>query len=212
MKCNNPEAKPTRKQTWAVFCMTKTDIRAKKYNRGEVSQIISDLKDHGKATGPDGEEYFSKNGKGSSNNASSTWAVELVEKAAEAGQKAMEELIKSDTVAPMVVEQHVNQLDDNSPVENRWIVPGGPCGWAAIRVKCNNGPSRKFINQLKKAGLAGGQNSFKDWTKSDYYGGFLKSFVLEGGQSLAYKEAYAHAYAVVLEAAGINTYVISRMD
>lgn len=209
MKCQNPEAKPTRKQTWAVFCMTKQDIRGKKYTRGEVSQIISDLKSKGKAVAPDGEEYFSKNGNGST---SSNWATDLVAKAEEAGQKAMDDLIKSKKVKPMIVEQHVNQLDDNSPVEQSWVVDGGPCGFAFVRVKCTNGPSRKFINELKKKGLAGGQNDFKDWSKSDYYGGFLKSFVLEGGQSLAYKQAYARAYAEVLEAEGINIMVFSRMD
>ena len=208
-KCKDPNAAPTRKQTWCVFCMTKQDIRNKKYTRGEVSQIIGDLKTKGKATAPDGEVFVSKNGRDKTST-SSNWATDLIKKATEAGEKAMEAII--DKVAPMIVEKHVNMLDDNSPVEQAWVVPGGPCGFAFVRVKCTNGPSRKFINQLKKKGLAGGQNSFKDWTKSDYYGGFIKSFVLEGGQSLAYKEAYAGAFAKVLEEAGINVWVYSRMD
>ena len=124
----------------------------------------------------------------------------------------MQELIDSNKVKPMVVAQHANPMDDSSEVTDSWIVPGGPCGFASIRVKCTNGPSRKFINQLKKAGLAGGENSFKEWSKSSYYGGFMKSFTLIGGQSLAYKTAYANAYAGVLEEAGINTWVWTRMD
>ena len=143
---------------------------------------------------------------------SSSWAMDLCSKAEEAGQKAMDELIASNSVPAMVVQQHANVLDDSSEVTEQWVVPGGPCGFAAIRVKCTNGPSRKFINQLKKAGLAGDQNCFKDWSKSDYYGGYMKSFTLIGGQSLAYKTAYANAYAKVLEAEEIDTWVWTKMD
>ena len=146
------------------------------------------------------------------NSNGSSWALDLIAKAEAAGQEAMQELIDSKKVMPMVVQQHENVMDDSSPVAEQWVVAGGPCGFAAIRVKCTNGPSRKFINQLKKAGLAGDINSHCEWHKSDYYGGFMKSFTLIGGQSLAYKEAYAHAYAEVLDAEGINTWVWSRMD
>ena len=112
----------------------------------------------------------------------------------------------------MVVQQHSDVLDDSSPVKKEWVVPGGPCGFASIRVKCTNGPSRKFINQLKKAGLAGDQNTFKEWSKSDYYGGFMKSFTLIGGQSLAYKTAYAYGYESVLASEDIDTWIWTRMD
>jgi hypothetical protein len=124
----------------------------------------------------------------------------------------MQELIDSNKVKPMVVQQHAEVMNDSSPVTEQWVVQGGPCGFASIRVKCTNGPSRKFINQLKKNGLAGDRNTFKEWSKSDYYGGYMKSFTMIGGQSLAYKEAYAYAYAGVLDEAGINTWVWSRMD
>jgi hypothetical protein len=149
---------------------------------------------------------------GLANKSSGIWALDLIKKAEAAGEEAMRALIDSKKVKPMVVQQHENMLDDNSPVKESWVVQGGPCGFASIRVKCTNGPSRKFINELKKAGLAGGQNSHKEWSKSDYYGGFMKSFTLIGGQSLAYKEAYAYAYAGVLNEADINTWVWTRMD
>ena len=221
-KCRNPKAKPTGKQTWAFFCMTKQDIRGCRYTRGEVSAMIGELIENGETISPDNVVYRHHKyapsmtvgavlaHKQKRAKRSTSWAEQLMVKAHEVGQKALDEI--KGKVTPMVVQQHANPLDDDSPVEQEWIVEGGPCGFAWVRVKCTNGPSRKFINQLKKAGLAGDQNSFKDWTKSDYYGGFLYSFTRVGGQSLAYKEAYAGAFARVLEDAGIDTYMFSRMD
>lgn len=145
----------------------------------------------------------------------SSWALDLIKQAETAGEESMKELIDSKAVVPMIVQQHENVADDNSPVQEQWVVEGGCCGFASIRVKCVNGPSRKFINQLKKAGLAGGDRYSgynTEWSKSDYYGGFMKSFSGIGGQSLAYKEAYAYAYEGVLAKAGINTWVWTRMD
>lgn len=254
--CKNPDGEPTRKQTWAVFCMTGQDIRGANLTRQEVSNMISDLKTTGDHTLPKGKTYgdgedfictkanlkktrdrlwdkeitpftvgavldhkaktkvdrsndFSAKRRSNSNG---SWALDLIAKAEAAGEKAMQELIDSKAVKPMIVQEHENMLDDNSPVKQQWIVQGGPCGFASIRVKCTNGPSRKFISQLKKAGLAGDINSHCEWSKSDYYGGFMKSFTLIGGQSLAYKECYARAYEKVLQAEGINTWIWSRMD
>jgi hypothetical protein len=240
--CKDPNGEPTRKQTWAVFCMTGQDIRESNLTRQEVSNMISDLKDSGDHTLPkgktygDGEDFIctKENLQKTSDRlwdkktkpftvkavleskqkrySNGGWALDLIKQAEAAGEKAMQELIDSNKVAPMVVQQHADPMDDNSRVTEQWVVPGGPCGFASIRVKCTNGPSRKFINQLKKAGLAGGENSFKEWSKSSYYGGFMKSFTMIGGQSLAYKTAYANAYAEVLEKAGVNVWVWTRMD
>ena len=242
-RCKNPNALPTSRQTWAVFCMTGQDIRDCGLTREEVSAMIGALKTKGEYFLPEGKTYgdgedfictkaklretanglWAKSGrsnpmtvkavvasKKSKPKKNTSWATDLLEKAHEAGQKALEAI--KPKVAPMVVEQHVDQLDDNSPVAQSWVVEGGPCGFAFVRVKCTNGPSRKFISELKKKGLAGDQNSFKDWSKSDYYGGFLYSFTMVGGQSLAYKEAYAGAFTNVLLNAGLDAYMFSRMD
>jgi len=223
--CKNPDGEPTRKQTFAVFCMTKKDIRDIDMTRQQVSDIIGALKSVGVATLPDGSFLYHKDGKKEGvewdkevkpySVKSKSWALDLIEKAESAGELAMKELIASKKVVPMVVQEHADMADDNSEVVQEWVVEGGPCGFASIRVKCVNGPSRKFINQLKKAGLAGGDRYsgyHTEWSKSDYYGGYMKSFTLIGGQSLAYKTAYASAYARVLEEAGIDTWVWSRMD
>jgi len=241
--CKDPNAEPTRKQTFAVFCLSGQDIRESNLTRQEVSNMISDLKDSGDHTLPKGKTYgegedficskknlrktanklWEKEGtsnpmtvgavvKSKANSNGSSWALDLIKKAEAAGAEAMQELIDSNEVAPMIVQQHADMMNDNSPVTEQWVVEGGCCGFASIRVKCTNGPSRKFISQLKKAGLAGGENSHKDWSKSSYYGGFMKSFSGIGGQSLAYKEAYAYTYANILTAEGINTWVWTRMD
>jgi len=250
--CKSPNAAPTSKQTFAVFCLTGNDVRGTDLTRQEMSNMIGDLKSKGDHTLPAGKKYIDKHGDesdfictkaalretanklwkksgrdnpmtvGAVSNKTpgvggkpyddSRWALDLIKKAELAGEEALRKLIESKKVAPMVVQQHENMADDNSPVAQEWVVPGGPCGFAMIRVKMVNGPSRKFINQLKKAGLAGGRNSHRDWSKSDYYGGFMKSFSMVGGQSLAYKTAYAYAYEGVLAEAGINTWVWSRMD
>ena len=228
-KCKSPKAEPTSKQTWAVKCMTGQDIRETGLTRQEVSDMIGDLKSKGKAVLPAPRTMPNKDivlytrerakGGGEKSNSKATrkrskksWAEELCSKAEAAGQKAMDELIASKTVQPMVVAEHANMLDDSSPVKKSWVVKGGACGFASIRVKCMNGPSRKFINQLKKAGIAGDRNTFKQWSKSDYYGGYMKSFTLIGGQSLAYKVAYAYAYSEVLSNEGIDTWVWTKDD
>lgn len=220
--CKNPDGEPTRKQTFAVYCMTKYDIRDIGLTRQQVSDMIGDLKSKGVTELPDGTPIYTKGNESSkkakvrpSKTIAGTWALKLLKQAEAAGEKAMQELIDSKEVAPMVVQQHANVMDDSSPVTDQWVVDGGPCGFASIRVMCTNGPSRKFINQLKKAGLAGGDRYsgyHTEWSKSDYYGGFMKSFSSIGGQSLAYKTAYANAYARVLDAEGINTWVWTRMD
>lgn len=229
--CKNPAGAPTRKQTFAVFCLTGQDIRDINLTRQEVSDLIGALKSTGKAVLPEGRVlkdnsitlYTKDRAKGGgvkskarpSKTIAGTWASKLIKQAEQAGEKALQELIDSNKVRPMVVQQHADMTDDDSPVTEQWVVAGGPCGFASIRVKCTNGPSRKFINQLKKVGLAGGDRYsgyHTEWSKSDYYGGYMKSFTLIGGQSLAYKSAYAYAYARVLEDAGIDTWVWTRMD
>jgi hypothetical protein len=252
--CKNPAGEPTRKQTWAIFCMTGEDMRKCKLTRQEVSNMIGDLKSKGDHTLPSGKKYTDKHGdesdfictkaalketanglwekSGKSNpmtvgavvkskkvpgNGSkpydqSRWAVDLLAEAVAKGEESLKILIDSHKVVPMVVQQHADIFNDNSPVTEQWVVEGGACGFASIRVKCTNKASRKFISQLKKSGIAGGRNDFKEWSKSDYYGGYMKSFTRIGGQSLAYKTAYAYGFESVLAKAGIDTWVWTRMD
>jgi hypothetical protein len=100
---------------------------------------------------------------------------------------------------PMVVESHVNPLDDSSPVVHQEVVEGGACGFAWINIKPGNS---SFARYLKKEGIA----------RTDTYYGGVTIWVGEGGQSMARKEAYARGYARVLQENGIRAYVGSRMD
>lgn len=130
-------------------------------------------------------------------------AKELFEKAKEAGNRAAHDC----KPVPMTVE------DSNSG--KQWHVPGGVCGFAWILIKCNNGPSRRFINQLKKAGIV--TNNISNFghgfaeIKPHYNGGFNWWCPL-ATQSMETKEAYMDAAAKVLKEAGITVYSQSRID
>jgi hypothetical protein len=78
-----------------------------------------------------------------------------------------------------------------------WVVEGGPCGFAWVSFAGNI----PFGRWAKKAGVA-----------SSGYPKGLQVWVGEGGQSMARKEAYASAYAMVLRQYGISAYAGSRMD
>ena len=104
------------------------------------------------------------------------------------------------TPVPMVVEEHVNMLDDNSPVKKAYYVPNGVCGFASV-ITDEHGNSR-FVKYLKSAGEG----------DKYYYGGYYVKWVREFGQSLEKKESYAAAYVKVLSDYGIRAFAHSRMD
>jgi hypothetical protein len=124
---------------------------------------------------------------------------ELYERAHDAGMKAAE----GHTPVPMIVQQHSNVMDDNSPVVQSWNVGGGVCGfsWTVIRPgNCS------FANWMKKNGKG---------KYSEYERGVLVwagSEFSDFGQSMTTKEAYSHAFANVISDAGINITTYSRMD
>jgi len=99
-------------------------------------------------------------------------------------------------VTPMIIQQHKNMLDDSSPVVKQYFVSDGVCGFASVVVR-----DIKFSNQLKKLGI-GRKNYGTGWSIS----------VSDFNQSLTRKEAYAHAFAKVLNDHGITAYTDSRMD
>jgi len=130
----------------------------------------------------------------------------LVRKAMRAGTEALQAAMPT----PMVVSQHANPLNDNSPVVQEWYVGEGMCGFAWIKV----GPATtRFSHWLVKNGQRLGLS-----VGNAYYGG-LQISVRGGGQSVERKEAYAHAFAKVLEAGlksldpkTIHIYTQSRLD
>ena len=105
-------------------------------------------------------------------------------------------------VIPMVVAEHTSPLNDASPVKKLYFVEGGVCGFAWVNVKPGNCP---FANWLKKNDLG---------RHSDYEGGVIiwDSGNNYFGQSMTRKEAYCHAFAEVLNKAGIRAWANSRID
>jgi len=121
---------------------------------------------------------------------------ELFVVADNAGKRAVEAL----RVEPMVVRQHSNMFDDNSPVLKEWVVPGGPCGFGWVNIKPAHS---KFAKWMLNAGLA---------TKDSYNGGICY-WIRDYGQSMQMKEAYVYAFASTLHEHGIlKVYAGSRMD
>ena len=102
-------------------------------------------------------------------------------------------------VVPMIVEQHENILDDNSPVKKQWVVDDGVCGFASVTIRPGN---CTFANWLKKMGYA----------KINHYSGGVYIWISEYNQSMTRKEAHAIAMCDVFRKYGINANWDSRMD
>ena len=101
-------------------------------------------------------------------------------------------------VTPMVVQQRENPLDDDSRLVRQYFVSDGVCGFASVTVKPANS---KFAKYLVANGLG----------RKGYGGGVCMS-IRDFNQSLQKKEAYAYAFASVLNEHGIKAYVESRID
>lgn len=111
--------------------------------------------------------------------------ADLHAKAYAAGMRALNEAAP----VPMVVKDNYT--------EQVWVVEDGVCGFAWVSFAGNTAWGR----WAKKSGIAS-----KNYPKG------LCIWVSEGGQSMTRKEAFAHAYARVLNNAGIAAAAYSRMD
>ena len=120
---------------------------------------------------------------------------QILSEAHDAGMTAGEAKVPT----PMVV-QEVG-LDDKPYKDSKsWYVPQGVCGFAWIATtEHGNG---KFVRYLKSIGKG----------SKRYYGGYTVYWVGEFGQSMEQKEAYADAYADVLQKYDIKAYAGSRLD
>lgn len=100
---------------------------------------------------------------------------------------------------PMIVGTPTTLFGDViDTTKKTYFVEGGVCGFASVIVKP---ATSSFARWLAKTGKG----------RKHYYGG-LNIWVSGFGQSLTRKEAYASAFARVLNDAGIKAYVDSRMD
>jgi hypothetical protein len=128
-------------------------------------------------------------------------SVELVcqiqREAEEAGVRALKAAVPN----PMVVEDRY--------LGREYLVEGGACGFAWVSVKSTS----PFIRAMKRAGYAGSTESRRrgGWGR-DNYAKCHSFWVFEGGQSVARKEAYARAFAAVLQKYGVDAWAGSRLD
>jgi len=106
--------------------------------------------------------------------------------------------VQMTTVTPMVVQQRENPLNDNSQLVREYFVSDGVCGFASVTVKPANSKFAKFL-------IANGLG------RKAYNGGVCMS-IRQFNQSLTKKEAYAYAFASVLNEHGIKAYAESRID
>lgn len=81
------------------------------------------------------------------------------------------------------------------------VVADGVCGFAWVSMKANTPENRKFLTWAKKQNIM----------RKSCMGGFTL-WVSDYNQSMQRKEAYASAFARVLNAHGIKCYAESRMD
>lgn len=106
---------------------------------------------------------------------------------------------------PMVVSEYANPLYGLLPgqnpgeTKNRWVVNDGACGFAWISVYPGTSSFARWLVKYNRARRNYGETGVRIW-------------VSEGRQSIELKEAYAEAFAKVLQSYGIDAYAGSRLD
>jgi len=183
--------KMSTRQSWAIFCAMKLDVRKLNISSEQASDFLARF-NNGDNNVINELITLGATSKGN-NNQRNNWQ-QLWDKAHQAGLEAA----NNHTPTPMVVQQHQNACDDNSPVTKQWYVPQGVCGFAWVNIRPGN---CSFANWLKKNNLA----------RSAYRGG-VDIWIRDFGQSMELKEKYARAFAKVITNAGIKAYPQSRMD
>lgn len=120
---------------------------------------------------------------------------ELYKSAHAAGMAAGNESVP----VPMVVGSPSSFMGNDLDLSKQtYFVEGGVCGFAWVHLPKAVGPFVKWLKENRK-GHKSYQSGWDIW-------------VGEFGQSMQRKEAYASAFAKVLDTAGIDAYADSRMD
>lgn len=185
----------TPRQTFALYCATGYDVRACSLTKEQASFLIG-LSKSDKETAI--KQVALLPGAVQKKQASNTPAMDysaIWDEAYQAGIKAGQDC----KPIGMRVMEHANPLDDNSPVVQSWDIPDGVCGFAWIVVRPGNCGFAKWAKKNKDA-------------RPEYGGGTCVYWVGEFNQSMQRKEAFANAFAEVLNKYGINASPRSRMD
>lgn len=188
----NPTTKATTRQTWAIFCATKYDVRNCQLTNAAASQIISEPDATRKLEMVRALKGAVLNGKEkkATDNFSAIW-----DEAHKAGMEAGEKCIPR----PMLVGSPTlplgNDIDPSKPV---YFVPQGVCGFAWVKIRNGTCAFAKWARKNKGS-------------RRGYYGG-EEINVPYFNQSMEMKLAYAGAFAEVLNKHGIEAWGDSRMD
>ena len=185
------------RKTFALFCATGKDWRNDPRLTDEKASAILDAVQNLRGQKAKALEVAEKILSGETVEKTDTFSFDdILAMAHAAGHIAA--TVKTPT--PMVVCQHANMLDDNSPVVQAWHESEGVCGFSSVIIRPGN---CAFANFLKK--------KCPSVTHKHYYGGLAYS-VRDYGQSYERKDAYSNAFAEVLHKHGINASVDSRLD
>lgn len=183
-------------KTWALKCATGLDCRAIGLSDAAAAALLDRLD---AADGAVIDELLSMGAKGTPKLPKAIREANhraLYDGAMAAGAAAAEACVPT----PMIVQQRLNPLDDNSPVVKEWEpVAAGVCGFAWVTIFPGNS---SFARWLAKEGLA----------RKAYRGG-MEIYISAYSQSYERKMAHAQAAAKYLREHGIEkAYSGGRLD
>lgn len=181
----DPTAEATRRQTFAIFTMSKRDVRPLNLNRQQASNVIDELK---QGNVPALIKDLPVKGASPKPNGFDPAAVHR--EALEAANKALRESDK----AP----------NPHNVISGGKVIDTIPdlCGFAWVNFKMKAGNARKMGQWLIKQDI--GRND-------SYYGG-CTVWAHTPGQGVTEKENWARAYAEVLRKYDIPANMMSRLD
>lgn len=113
---------------------------------------------------------------------------------------------------PMVVQEHQNMADDDSPVVYQEVVPDGVCGFAWVQWLKKDKLADEFCKLVRGLGRTHESNLSHEPNMGKGYPAMWKLWVGEYNQSMSRKEAFAKAFCAKIQSAGINCSYSSRMD
>lgn len=109
----------------------------------------------------------------------------IYQRAVKEGQEAVQKLIESKTLQPMIVQERASPVDDSSEIVKEYFVEDGVCGFAWIVIKP---ATSAFAKWLVKNDIA-----------SPHWQGGISIWVHEYDQSMQKKSAFARGFAKVIK-------------
>ena len=195
MSTQNVTGQATRRQTWAIFCATRCDVRGLSLSVEVASEILDAVNA--------GEDVRGRLANLGADVSAAQVPAEvrnrehaaLFDRAWKAGVKAATD----HQPTPMTVVERANPLDDSSLVVQSWgPYSDGACGFGWVSVHPGNSSFARWLKAERGA-------------RKGYRGGVVV-WIGDYGQSYERKYAHARAMAAVLREAGVNAYGEGRLD